>query len=587
MPETLSNSPVTEAERAEEEMYQYIDSGKSFIMEAGAGAGKTYSLKKALGHTLENKKVLLNERSQLVACITFTEAATRELASEVDNHPLVTVSTIHSFCWSILKDFQPVLREYVTQLDKWTQYLDDDHQIANQPVVYDVGYRTINEDKISLHHDDIPLIMSMFLNNEKFQKLFVSKYPILYIDEYQDTHSDLMESIIKSLMPNTSIQVGLFGDSWQMIYEGVCGAISDTQLNLIKKHANFRSDKRIVDSLNLIRPELRQVPKNNDEANSKISIFLTDSWEGERGRGAHKEGSLPDDVAHDYYESVIRTLEGDGWDFTSSHTKILMLTNNILAREQGYFDLLDQFPYPITDQLMNADHRYIKLFAEKVEPMTAAFESSMYGEMFDTLGGSSRIRNHADKVRWHEYVTELVRLRKNSSIGEVVDFIINNRLDRIGVSDGFMKNEDLLREYMDNPTEPEDEEAEKRIKRYRHFISLRDVPYKQVIAFNKYLNEQTPFSTNHKVKGLQYDNVLVVVSQSWNKYNFNKMLEWGYEDQVPNDKRKFFIQNRNLFYVACSRPKKRLVLLFVRSLSDTASNRLDEWFGQANIIQLP
>lgn len=584
MPEQLSDNPVIEAERAEAEMYGYIDSGQSFIMEAGAGAGKTYSLKKALGHTLANKRKSLLEKSQRVACITFTEAATRELANEVDNHPLVSVSTIHSFCWTILKDFQPMLRDYVGKMDKWKKYIDEEHVVTEQKVVYDVGYRIIDENKISLHHDDVPMIMSMFLGNKKFQKVFLSRFPILFIDEYQDTQNNLMNSIVESLMVNTSIQVGLFGDSWQMIYDGVCGAISSDRMELIKKHANFRSDKRIVDSLNSMRPELKQVPSNNEPSKSDISIFLTDKWNGERGAGSHKEGSLPDNIAHDYYDQVRRALEDKGWNFSSNQTKILMLTNTILAKEQGYSELLNAFPFPYTDQLMNAEHRYVKLFAEKIEPFANAFEASLYGEMFSVLGRTSNIKNHSDKMKWHEYAVQLVQLRQNASIGEVVDYVLSNRRARIGVSDGFMKSESLFNEYVSDPSiVGEDADL---VKKYERFVELRKIPYKQVIAFTNYQNEQTPFSTNHKVKGLQYDDVLVVISQSWNKYNFNKMLEWGYEDNAPADKKDFFIQNRNLFYVVCSRPRNRLAILFVRSLSDSARNRIAEWFGDANIQEL-
>lgn len=577
------DSPVVEAERAETEMYGYIDSRQSFIMEAGAGAGKTYSLKKALSHTLNNHKRVLSERDQQIACITFTEAATRELANEVDNHPLVTVRTIHSFCWGILKDFQPTLYELIPKIDKWKKYLDDEHHIKDQQVVYDVGYRMINEDKISLHHDDIPLLISMLFDNEKFQKLFVSQYPILYIDEYQDTHADLMRAIVNKLMDGTNVQVGLFGDSWQMIYDGVCGSVSDPKFKLIKKHANFRSDKKIVDVLNMMRPELKQIPSNNNPKESRVAVYTTDTWQGERGSGAHKDGSLPDDIAHDYYDKLRKKLEGDGWDFFNKDTKVLMLTNNILAKEQGYSDLLEQFPFPYTDQLMNADHRYIKLFVEKIEPVARSFEQKKYGEIFTVLGKRSKIKNHTDKAKWSKYMAELIDLRNSGTVGDVVDYIISHHKNRIGVSDGFIKSEELLQAYVENPKLTDDEDIK---KRYQRFIDLRKIPYSQVIAFDKYLNEQTPFSTNHKVKGLQYERVLVVVSQSWNKYNFRKMLEWGHEADVPAGKEGFFIQNRNLFYVVCSRSKKQLVLLFVRELGDRAMGTLSDWFGDSVIEEL-
>ena len=56
---------------------------------------------------------------------------------------------------------------------------------------------------------------------------------------------------------------------------------------------------------------------------------------------------------------------------------------------------------------------------------------------------------------------------------------------------------------------------------------------------------------------------------------------------TPADKTAFFESNRNLFYVACSRPKVRLALLFTQILSANAMAKLTAWFGAANIVALP
>ena len=64
------------------------------------------------------------------------------------------------------------------------------------------------------------------------------------------------------------------------------------------------------------------------------------------------------------------------------------------------------------------------------------------------------------------------------------------------------------------------------------------------------------------------------------------MLEW-IEPGPPANKVDSFESNRNLFYVACSRPKVRLALLFTQVLSADAMARLTDWFGADNIIALP
>ena len=64
------------------------------------------------------------------------------------------------------------------------------------------------------------------------------------------------------------------------------------------------------------------------------------------------------------------------------------------------------------------------------------------------------------------------------------------------------------------------------------------------------------------------------------------MLEW-FQLGPPADKRGKFESNRNLFYVACSRPKVRLALLFTQLLSPAALAQITAWFGAEHVIELP
>ena len=52
---------------------------------------------------------------------------------------------------------------------------------------------------------------------------------------------------------------------------------------------------------------------------------------------------------------------------------------------------------------------------------------------------------------------------------------------------------------------------------------------------------------------------------------------------VPNDKQASFIRNRNLFYVCCSRPKKRLFMFVTIPTDNTFKNFVLELVGKENI----
>lgn len=131
---------------------------------------------------------------------------------------------------------------------------------------------------------------------------------------------------------------------------------------------------------------------------------------------------------------------------------------------------------------------------------------------------------------------------------------------------------------------PDPVEGESR--RVTQLRKLRQVAYVELIALDRFIDGHTPFATKHGVKGAEFENVLVIVGRGWNKYNFAQMLEW-IDAGPPTDKLEFFENNRNLFYVACSRPKVRLALLFTQILTANAMAKLTAWFGAANIVALP
>jgi DNA helicase-2/ATP-dependent DNA helicase PcrA len=103
---------------------------------------------------------------------------------------------------------------------------------------------------------------------------------------------------------------------------------------------------------------------------------------------------------------------------------------------------------------------------------------------------------------------------------------------------------------------PEAELPEEDRERAQKLRTLRAVPYNEVIAAWEFILEKTPFATKHGVRGLEFENILVVVGRGWNKYNFGQFLEWAGPAGHPADRKETFERNRNLFYICCSRAKK-------------------------------
>ena len=577
MVDTGLNPAEQAAELALEKIRKCLSDRKSFLLEAGAGAGKTYSLIETLKYLIKEEGIDLVSKHQQIACITYTKVAANEIISRTDSHPAIHSSTIHHFCWSLIQNFQPYLRKKLSEINKWHEKIGEVGSINDKVVTYTTGYRKIDDEEITLHHDDILSFMVMILNEAKFQHLFTKRYPFLFIDEYQDTELNFSEALKNCFLDsNTGPLIGFFGDQWQKIYGSGCGKIEHQKLEVIGKEANFRSVPVIVNSLNNIRPTLPQNVRDPD-ASGSINIFHTNNWQGKRQTGGHWSGDLPSEDAHNYLVNLKGQLEGEGWDFSSDKTKILMLTHNVLAAEQGYRNLSGVFRYP--DSFIKKENRHIAFMVDILEPVCRAYQNKRYGEMFSYLGQRTPLlSSHKEKVEWVKDMDTLLNLREGGTVGQVIDHLLKTERPRL--PEGLENIEDSLKKWLLQPT---DEREENRT--LSELSKLRTIDYSEVIALTNFLNESTPFSTKHGVKGAEFENVLVVFGRGWNHYNFNQFLEWS-EGTIPTNKQSSYERNRNLFYVVCSRPKKRLCLLFTQELSQSALITLRRWFGKENIHAL-
>lgn len=570
MSEKLASNPAElAAEIARKKVFECITGRKNFRFEAGAGAGKTFSLVEVLKFVIAERGDFLRRRNQKVACITYTNVATDEILLRTDRHPAIYASTIHSFCWSLLRSFQPYLREKISDIKGWPERLEEIDDLDERTVEYDLGYPRAKkgEKQVFLGHSDVLKLTVNLLELRKFRDLLTSRFPMIFIDEYQDTNKDLAIAIQKHFIePNTGPLVGLFGDSWQKIYGEGCGLLDHPRLEYIGKEANFRSVREIVGVLNRMRPELPQAIKDS-EASGSVAVFHTNDWKGERRMGGHWADDLPDETAHQYLIGLREQLEEDGWDFSLGRTKILMLTHNVLASEQHYSNLASVFPY--NDSFLKKEDPFIAFFADELEPACEAYDSRHYGLMFSLLNRRSpRIQSLSDKNQWSTAMEQLTVLRNSGSVGDVIDFLSSTGRPRLP--------ERALKRLIELAAASPEQIAESTALQILQ--KFRDVPYEEVRHLVKFINDNTPFSTKHGVKGAEFENVLIVLGRGWNLYNWSQFLEWS-KDGIPVAKRDSFERNRNLFYVSCSRPKTRLCLLFTQFLSNSALAQLAEWFG--------
>ena len=536
-----------------EEVAAELEARHSFLVEAGAGSGKTTTLVRALQHLLDNQRSSLASHGKKIACITYTNVAKNNIRKRVNADPIVDVSTIHEFLWKSIQQYQSHLWDQIKIYSKELGNPEDlDDVAAPEEIVYSNRDSELSEGRIS-HDDVIRLSLLLAENHPKLIRIIADKYPFIFVDEYQDTSPETIELLLDHLAVTGQQKcvVGLFGDSMQKIYDSGVGEVHRPGLLAeITKYENYRCSPPVVDVLNRIRPELPQIAVG-DQQEGEVHLFLNTGIQ----------------AGPDRLTAAEKTLEKSGWDWDSC--KYLLLTHKKIASTLEYANLLKEYersPHR-REGLTTRNEPYIQYFT-RVEGLCSSFHTSDFAELNRLLGEKkSHITHHSHKRAIRESLEKLDSVRMNGTIGDVLDLMSDEHLLSMP---GKLK----VLERRRNATGLD--EQHQRLADFSN--NLRNVPYLEVIKALEFIDELTPFSTQHGTKGEEFENVVVVVDDtSWNRYNIGNMIA-GTDKNPERTKR-----SRNLFYVCCSRARKGLAVVFINDIPEKAKATLRDWFASGTI----
>lgn len=554
-----------EADKVDEQIIAALQNGNSFRVEAGAGSGKTYSLNKAIEWIQTNKWAEYSRKKQTVVCITYTNAAVDVIAERLSKDSFILPSTIHSFAWNAIKQYQSFLIDIVTSDPDFLPDEGDFFKVTE--VTYTLGHRYKENGIQYLYHDDVLKLFCQLLDNAKFRRVFADKYPLILIDEYQDSYKPIIDRFVDFFIARKKgPQFGFFGDAWQTIYQSnkACGLIENENLKIIKKSSNFRSAPRIVQLLNNLRPDLPQTSAI-DDFDGEVVVITCDDYIGPRRTERNLKGELPAEELKTRLSNVTKKIICES--STEDKLKVLMITHKVLATQQGYEKLLDI----LADGLRDKEDPFLMFFMDTVEPIYKALKDSNMQLLFDTLGIKRfPITKKSEKGKWKELQQQLEDARVKRAI-DVFELIKQTKLIPIPP-----KLDEWYHLYQKAP-----ETIYASNTSVQAFLEL---DYLQFTAAIDFLFPDAMFSTEHGVKGEEYDNVVFVISKGWNLYQFETYAPMitGHSP-VPKGKEASFERNRNLFYVCCSRPKKRLFLFVTIPVEPVFKTFLIDLIGEDNI----
>ncbi|MEU5341859.1 ATP-dependent helicase [Streptomyces sp. NPDC020766] len=530
-----------------------LEARRSFLVEAGAGSGKTTTLVEALEFSLQSQGAELASKGRRIACITYTNVAKRKIIDRIRDNPLVTVTTIHEFLWEVIKRFGGELWQQIIQYNDALPRPEDLSELTSRPPLIQYVDRRRRLDRGEISHDEvIDLALRMVTQHPKLTRLIADCYPVIFVDEYQDTSPKTMRLLLDHLAGagRQSCVVGLFGDSMQKIYASGQGSVVHPKLTEITKHENYRCSPPVVAVLNKIRPELQQKAASG-HTDGEVHLFLN--------------STVPTGQAR--LDAARRHLTELGW--SDDTTNYLMLTHRGIAGALSYGNLLQKYQILGStgrDKLLDNDEPYVEYFS-RVEALCLAFQTLDYAELTGLLvAGRTTITSHGDKQRIAADIRELIAVREPGTIGEVLDHMAHQHLLSVPRKLG-----NLERKRRSKSLEGYD------VKLAEFSNALREVPYQEVIRFIEFREKRTPFHTQHGVKGDEFDNVIVVIDDaSWTQYNMGKLL-------TGRDLDTRLERSRNLFYVSCSRARRGLAVVFLTDVPDEALSTAHDWFASGTI----
>lgn len=151
-----------------EKLFQNISENKSTLFNAGAGAGKTYSLIECLKYVIREEGRNLENKNKKVICITYTNVATNEIKERLGNTNLILVSTIHERIWSLINN-----KLYQSKLvEIHIEYTKEKIKEENEKLKNNKKYSSYNKEEKSYINEIISKtnIKIQFLNKDNFEE---------------------------------------------------------------------------------------------------------------------------------------------------------------------------------------------------------------------------------------------------------------------------------------------------------------------------------------------------------------------------------------------------------------------------------
>lgn len=630
-----------------EEILLHIKQNHNFLLSGGAGSGKTYSLVQTL------KQISILYPNAQIACITYTNAAAIEIMNRA-NIANLRVSTIHDFLWENISIFPNDLRltlvDLVNMEDSGIKnpYQDEVFLLSSDVAVQYKEYVRLANGEIS-HDEVLVLANEMYKKYSKLCDILNDRYPFIFVDEYQDVSPLVVDILLNYLQKSKHRNIiGFFGDSMQSIYDDksvgdIEEYVSRGIVHKIEKEQNRRNPNAVIKLANKLRIDGLEQKESND-------IDAPNMNEGKLKEGTAKFlFSQNIEVS-----SVKKSKWCEGWNFNDSkQTKELRLTHNLIASEAGFDELMqiydndpiikfkkefkkaaEQKHYVIAenatvdevvkgmdwkykkgvnegkqhlDVLLSENevqtlYNYVKLWSYEKFNQIYMDKDSLIDDRVEVAGTVVREAKRDYLIQHLFKIQDIIFLYKNQMFNELlqktqIKIVMNS--DKAKLVDNIEKLISMENESIESVIDFADQVGLcRKDDKFLSFVEkneylywrVQQVKYGEFQNLYKYLEGYTPFSTQHKIKGLEYENVLVFLENGgWSNYNFEYLFNEHIFSTLSKSKQETYPRilkrTKKLFYVCVTRAKGNLVVFYPNPTEGVLEGAI-ELFGEENCIDL-
>lgn len=476
-----------------------------------------------------------------------------------------------------------IFKKLVTSLFRKERYSEaiegiNSHQDEFLTLEYTPQINRDRLEKMQISHDTLlEYGVALFRLYPRLRQLIIDRYPLIFIDEYQDTNPLVIECM--KLLQDTSTDlghplfIGYYGDSAQNIYSyGVGNKLLQFHpgLKFVDKRFNRRSTAEVIDAINKIRADgLCQESVYTDSHGGSVEFYSGTS----------------DDIQG----MIERSL--DDWKGNNDKIACLVLTNKDVASQSGFLGLYEavkKMPRyqgigyeQLNSEFLNNDlsklgytHRVIYRLMElyvRINDLSTPIVDIMQKEALGKLNIEELrgIINQIKQVNGNdlfEYLKNIIQmygsLEKESQKMIIEDRFPDKRVEMDSIID--MIKWDWIR----NSEDMDEQEVNDYLSAFLS-IPINELEcWYRLIAGEK--EETTSFFTYHGTKGLEFDNVIIIMGNGFGRVKdyFNIFFsQYPSKELVSEDAKMKYNEIRNLLYVSCSRAIHNLRILYTDDIS--------------------